>query len=165
MLWTMANVLWVYSWISKKLLTLLDKLCFYGIRGLALDWFWSFVLTPISCPWNVCTFINSQRICLLNCFINFSVMLQLYMNMIQDQPVQITFIYNSREPPEVRKPLVILEPISGTLFFHILKPTVQLVHSKSSVQHYSSFRKRTYQFEFRPTWIVSILVCLNVYAY
>ena len=50
-------------------------------------------------------------------------------------------------------------------FFHILKPTVQLVHSKSSVQHYSSIRKRTYQTEFRPTWIVSMLVCLNVSAY
>ena len=98
------------------------------------------------------------------CLKNFSVMLQLYMNMIQDQPVQITFIYNLKEPPEARKPLVILEPISGTLFFHILKPTVQLVHSKSSAQHYSSIRKRTYQIEFRPTWIVSMLVCLNVSA-
>ena len=36
---------------------------------------------------------------------------------------------------------------------------------KSFVQHYSSIRKRTYQIEFRPTWIVSMLVCLNVSAY
>ena len=107
---------------------------------------------------------NSPRI-LPELFEIFSVMLQLYMNIIQDQPVQITFIYNSKEPPEVRKPLVILEPISGTLFLHIMKPTVLLTHLKSPVQHYSSVRKRTYQTEFRPTWIFSMLVCLNVSAY
>ena len=40
------------------------------------------------------------------------------------------YIYISVEPPEVRKHLVILEPISGTSLFHILKPTVLLAHSK-----------------------------------
>ena len=55
----------------------------------------------------------------------FSVMLQLYMNMISPFKSRL---YNSSEPPEVGKPLVILEPISETVFCHILKPTVQLIH-------------------------------------
>ena len=56
-------------------------------------------------------------------------------------------------------------PIWDTIISHIETDCAVGTFKKLCTDYYSSIRKRTYQTEFRPTWRVSMLVCINISAY